>query len=85
MAREDSEEHITTGQGIKYGLGCLGIGVGMFLLLSLMESSGRGGRVHWLLAVLYYIGGKWTVAGFFGLGALGFFVAAYRSYQRGEE
>jgi hypothetical protein len=82
---DDSDEHLTVGQGVKYGLACLAIGVVLFLLLSLMESSGRGGRVHWLIAVLYYIGGKWTVAGCFGLGSLGFFVAAYRSYKRGEE
>ena len=51
----------------------------------MMESSGRGGRVHWLIALRYSIGGKWTVAGAFGLGGLGFFVAAYRSYSRDKE
>jgi hypothetical protein len=84
MAHDD-EEHVTVGQGIKYGLLCFAIGAGLFLLLSLMESSGHGGRVHWLIAALYYIGGKWTVAGVFALGGLGFFVAAYRSYSQDEE
>jgi hypothetical protein len=46
---------------------------------------GRGGRVHWLIAALYYIGGKWTVAGIFWLGGLCFLVAGVRTYLRERE
>ncbi len=63
----DSEERVTPWQGINYGLLCLAVGVVLFLLLGWMEESGRGGRVHWLVAITYYIGGKWAVAGLFGL------------------
>jgi hypothetical protein len=86
MGRDDvSEGQVTLTQGLKYGLGFIGAGVGVFLLLSLMEGAGRGARVHWLIAALYYIGGKWTVAGIFWLGGLGFIVAGVRSYLRDRE
>jgi hypothetical protein len=81
----DSEEHLAPWQAILYGFFMLVVGVGLFLLLSGMESSGQGGRAHWLVALLYYIGGKWTVAGLFGLAALVLFVVAYRAYMQGEE
>jgi hypothetical protein len=82
---DDEEEHLTPWQGLKYGSFMLGVGVFLFILLSLMEDSGRGGRVHWLVAALYYVGGKWTVAGFFGISGLIFYALAYRSYQEENE
>ena len=76
---DDSEGEVTLTQGLKYGLGFIAIGVGAFVLLSLMEGSGRGHRVHWLIAAIYYIGGKWTVAGILWLGGICFLVAGLRS------
>jgi hypothetical protein len=35
--------------------------VAVFRYLEFLEQRG-GGLVHWLIAVLYYIGGKWTAA-----------------------
>jgi hypothetical protein len=52
MASDDSEGQVTLTQGLKYGLGLIAVGVGVFLLLALLEGSNRGGRVHWLIALL---------------------------------
>ena len=81
MADDDSEGRVTLAVGLKYGLGFIALGVGVFLLLTLMEG-GRGGRVHWLIAALYYIGGKWTVAGILWLGGLVFIAAGVRTHLR---
>ncbi|HEY7314882.1 MAG TPA: hypothetical protein VH643_36385 [Gemmataceae bacterium] len=82
---DDSEGEVTLGQGLKYGLGLIAFGVGVFLLLTMIEGSSRGGRVHWLIAVLYYIGGKWTAAGLFWLGGLVFIVLGVRTHLRNRE
>ena len=86
MADDDvSEGEVTLAQGLKYGLGLIGIGIGVFLLLMMIEGSERGGRVHWLIALLYYIGGKWGAAGLFWLGGLVFIVLGVRTHLRNEE
>jgi hypothetical protein len=82
---DDTEGEVTLGAGLKYGLGLIGIGIVAFLLLTLMEGSGRGHRVHWLIALLYYIGGKWTVAGILWLGGVLFIVAGVRTHLRNRE
>ena len=82
---DDSEGEVTLGQGLKYGLGLIAFGVGVFLLLTMIEGSSQGGRVHWLIAVLYYIGGKWTAAGLFWLGGLVFIVLGIRTHLRDRE
>ncbi|MGL6074709.1 MAG: hypothetical protein ACRC8S_11155 [Fimbriiglobus sp.] len=64
---DDNEGEIDLWTGIKYGLGSIGIGIVIFFVFMLMEAGGRGGRVHWLIALAYYIGGKWVVGGFFWL------------------
>ncbi|OWK45817.1 hypothetical protein [Fimbriiglobus ruber] len=79
---DDTDGEVTLGQGLKYGLGLLAIGVVVFVILTLMEDSGRGGRVHWLIALLYYIGGKWTAAGLFWLGGLVFLALGVRTHLR---
>lgn len=85
MSDDDSVGEVTLGQGLKYGFVLIAIGVGVFLLLMLIESSPRGGRVHWLIAVLYYVGGKWTAAGLFWLGGLVFIVLGVRSHLQDRE
>ena len=85
MASDDSEGEVTLIQGLKYGLGAIAIGVGVFLLLSLIEGSERGGRVHWLIALLYYIGGKWTAAALFWVVGLVFLVLGVRTHFRDQE
>jgi len=85
MASDDSEGEVTLSQGLKYGLGLIAAGIGVFLLLSLMEGAGRGGRVHWLIAALYYIGGKWTVACLLWVGGLVFILLGVRTHLRDRE
>jgi hypothetical protein len=51
----------------------------------MLEESGRGGRVHWLVALLYYVGGKWTAAGLFWLGGLVFIGLGVRTHLRDRE
>jgi hypothetical protein len=82
---DDSEGEVTLTQGLKYGLGLIAVGVGVLLLLVLLEESRRGGRVHWLIALLYYIGGKWTAAGLFWLGGLVFIELGVRTHLRDRE
>jgi hypothetical protein len=82
---DDSEGVVTLGAGLKYGLGLIAIGVGLFLWLNMLEESGRGGRVHWLVALLYYVGGKWTAAGLFWLGGLVFIGLGVRTHLRDRE
>jgi hypothetical protein len=82
---DDSDGQVTLAQGLKYGLGLIALGVGVFLLLALLEGSPRGGRVHWLVALLYYIGGKWTAAGLFWLGGLVFLALGVRTHLRDRE
>ncbi len=53
----------TAGQAFLAGLGCFGFAVLLFLILYGLEQSGSGANVHWLIAVLYYVGGKWLVSG----------------------
>ena len=79
---DDMEGEVTLTQGLKYGLGLIAFGVGVLLLLMLLEGSNRGGRVHWLIALLYYIGGKWTAAGLFWLSGTVFIVLGVRSHLR---
>ncbi len=82
---DDSEGEVTLTQGLKYGLGLIAVGVGVFLLLTLIEGSSQGGRVHWLIALLYYIGGKWMAAGLFWLAGLVFLVLGVRTHLRDQE
>ncbi|VTR93963.1 Membrane protein OS=Rhodopirellula sallentina SM41 GN=RSSM_01667 PE=4 SV=1 [Gemmata massiliana] len=82
---DDSEGEVTLAQGLKYGLGLIAIGVGVFLVLTMIEGSSRGGRVHWLIALLYYIGGKWTAAGLFWLGGVVFLGLGIRAQLRDRE
>ncbi len=59
------------GKTILLGLGCWGIALALFLLFYAMERSGSGATVHWFIALLYNLGGKWLVGGIFAaLGAL---------------
>ena len=83
MAQDESEEYMPVGEGIKHGFICLGVAVGIFLLITFLESNG-GGRVPWWIALLYYIGGKWTASGVFVACSLFFFGAAFRSYRNGD-
>jgi hypothetical protein len=81
----DESGPMTPGQALLYGLGAIGLGILVFALLAWMESSTTGGRVNWLIALLYKIGGKWTAAGiFFGAGAI-FLIIALVRYQRRED
>ena len=62
-------------QSILYGLVSLGIGLLLYFLLSLKESGGGSMRVHWFVALAYWVGGKWVVGGlpaFIGVSLLGF-------------
>src|SRR5262245_12382506 len=76
---------MTPWQAVLFGLGCLGLGAVFFFLIHFLEVSGGSARVHWLVALSYYIGGKWTVAVLFGLGSLIFFVLAYVKYSKEDE
>ncbi|WP_029631830.1 hypothetical protein [Zavarzinella formosa] len=82
---DDLDGEVTLIQGLKYGLGLVAFGFGVFLLLSMLEGSGRGGRVHWIIAALYYIGGKWTAAGLFWLCGVAFIVLGIRTHLRDRE
>jgi hypothetical protein len=62
----DDSWKIPPWEAIKWGLIGIGLGSLMFLILSWMEGSGRSVRVHWLVALSYYVGGKWAVGGVFG-------------------
>ena len=81
----DDEGEVTLGVGLKYGLGLIGLGIGMLLFLMILEKSPRGGRVHWVIALLYYIGGKWTAAGLFWLIGTAFIFLGIRTHLRDRE
>jgi hypothetical protein len=57
---------------IIWGFVAFGIAVLLFVWISRNEETGDTMRVHWLIALSYSIGGKWTVAGV--LGAIGCFL-----------
>jgi len=64
---EEERWQINPWEYIKWGLIGLGITILTFLLISWKENSGGGTmRVHWVVALSYYVGGKWTVAGVIG-------------------
>lgn len=81
----DDEGEVTLWVGFKYGLGLIAFGVGVLLLLMMIENSSRGGRVHWVIALLYYIGGKWTAAGLFWLVGTAFIFLGIRTHLRDRE
>jgi hypothetical protein len=65
------EEPTPAWQWFLYSAGCIGLAILVFFLLKNMEESGQGGRMNWIIVILYKIGGKWTAAGVLGgLGVL---------------
>ncbi len=70
------------GGELKTALGALAIGILMFLVagymwwdLTQLEDYGGSRSVHWVIALVYNIAGKWGVVGVLslvGLGSLGF-------------
>ena len=42
----DDEGEVTLGVGLKYGLGLIGLGIGMLLFLMILETSPRA-LLHW--------------------------------------
>ncbi len=81
----DSDGEVTLAVGLKYGLGLIAAGVGIFFLLMLIEGSEKGARVHWLIALLYNIGGKWTAAGVLWLLGIVLLVLGIRTHIRNRE
>src|SRR5690349_1192875 len=67
------EEHTPAWQWFLYSVGCIGLAILIFFLLKNMEETGQGGRMNWIIVILYKIGGKWTAAGV--LGGLGILFA----------
>ncbi len=65
-------ETLSPGATIGVGLGILGFAALLFFILMGVENTGDSLRVPWWLAVVYWIGGKWTVG--IGLGAFGLLV-----------
>ena len=47
----------------------------VYWYISDLEQGGRGGRIHWLLAILYKWGGKWLCVGFVALFGVAFTAA----------
>lgn len=50
-----------------FGLFMIGISVFLYYFFTDMETNGGSRRIHWLVAVLYNIGGKWITCSVFGL------------------
>ena len=57
----------------------------IFSHFSRMEAEGGSSRIVWYVALAYYIGGKWTVAGTFALMGLLLGYAGFRQLRDGHE
>jgi hypothetical protein len=44
---------------ILLGVFCFAIAIFMYWYISDLEATGRSGRAHWLIALVYNIAGKW--------------------------
>lgn len=76
------EEHTPAWQWFLYSAGCIGLAILVFFLLKNMEETGQGGRMNWIIVILYKIGGKWTAAGV--LGGLGILFAVLGVVELGK-
>jgi hypothetical protein len=65
--RAKKKQMSLTAQAFLFALAFYGIGALLFFILYGMEQSGSGATVAWWLACLYMLGGKWLVAGVFGV------------------
>jgi len=62
-----------------YALGCFAAAVVLFLWLQNLEVTGGAASAHWLIAMLYSIGGKWTVSIIVSLVGVLFLIAGVAS------
>ena len=81
----DEETEVTWWKTLLWGLAFLGLGALLFWYFSGLEESGRSGRIHWLVALIYHIGGKWTVAAVCGLISLVCFFLTYKQLRGSSE
>jgi hypothetical protein len=81
--RQDS--HSAPLASLEYGI-CLPLAAPIiFLILHVIENSSEGGPVHWLIALLYQLGGKWFASGAVALLGIGVTVAAGRNRRKVQE
>jgi hypothetical protein len=64
-------------QAFLFALGSYGLAGLLFFIFHGMEHSGSGATVHWFIALLYTLGGKWLVAGVFGFLGTFFLVCGF--------
>lgn len=82
---DDEEVDVTWWKTLLWGLGVLAFGAFLFWYLSHLEDTGGAGRVPWYVAILYYVGGKWTVAAGAGLISLVFFYLTFKQLRGSRE
>jgi hypothetical protein len=68
---------------LKYAFILYGGAALLFAIFSGIEHTGEGGTTHWLVALLYNLGGKWLVAGL--LAALGTYCLAMSVIARRQD
>lgn len=69
---DDSDDAWWKTMGI--GLVCLALTAFLFWSFSSFEASGGSMRIHWIIAALYNLGGKWltcSVTGLLGIALVG--------------
>lgn len=77
----DDEAEITWWKTLLAGLAFLGLGLFLFWYFSDLEEKGGVRVVRWWVALIYKIGGKWTVGVFFGLLSLVCFYLTFKQLR----
>ncbi len=77
----DEESEVTWWKTLLWGLLCLVLAAVLFWYFSNLEESGGTRRINWIVAIIYKIGGKWTVSAIFGLASLMFFYLPFKQLR----